>query len=343
MATAKAEIQVVATGANQANAQLGQVATTLTRLGVVGQTVSGLLGGIFGAGFLGTAGVAAAITGLRSIAGGMEEVYEASKKVGLSVESLSGLEYAAEQSGLGFDQLTGGLVKFSKAINEARTGNKELAAIIDSVGIKSTDGLEQALEKVARQFKGMPESIEKTAIATKLFGRSGADLIEFLDLGADGLAAMREEAAKTGQVMSTEAAAAADKFNDDLTALGRAAEGVAIALVGNMLPSLTSVIEKLKEAILNANGFVSAINNIGTALGSAVYKNWNGMEAVQVQMAEAVTEIAKLRAENEKLNKTEWWFGDDARIAAIQKNNAEIAGWVAKHKELSDSYVRLNK
>ncbi len=54
MADTKVGIALAVSGSSQANAQLGQVANSLTRLGAVGQAVSGMLGGIFG-GLLGAA------------------------------------------------------------------------------------------------------------------------------------------------------------------------------------------------------------------------------------------------------------------------------------------------
>jgi hypothetical protein len=330
---AASEARILVTAQDQASRVLRGLSGEMAALGTSAGRLRGLFAGI---------GAGAALAGFRNITKGMEAVYEASQKVGMSVEALSALKYAAEQSGVGFEQLTGGLVKFSKAIIEAQTGNKELASLLKQIGVTAADTAETALSKVAAVFEQMPDGIEKTALATKLFGKSGADLIPFLNEGADGLARLMEEAARLGVVLNGDAAKAADDFGDNLDALKAAAEGVGIALVSDLLPSLVSVTNTLKTAIIDANGFWSALNNIGTALGSAIFENWNGIARVQQRMVATVNEIANLRAENERLNKEEWFF-DDARVALIQKNSAEIAGLTARAKELSNSYVSLNQ
>ncbi len=51
---------------------------------------------------------------------------------------------------------------------------------------------------VAEALSRMPEGAEKTALAIAVFGRSGANLMPFLNSGRDGLAEMGAEAERLG-------------------------------------------------------------------------------------------------------------------------------------------------
>ena len=62
----------------------------------------------------------------------------------------------------------------------------------------------------------MEDGAGKTALAIKLFGKSGADLIPLLNQGRAGIKELTDEAAKLGIVISTETAAKAEQFNDTL-------------------------------------------------------------------------------------------------------------------------------
>jgi hypothetical protein len=83
----------------------------------------------------------------------------------------------------------------------------------------------------------------------QLLGRSGAALIPLLNDGSAGLEKMREEAERTGQVISGNTAAAAERFNDNLTRLGGLVRGSANALMEWMVPALEGYTNKILEML----------------------------------------------------------------------------------------------
>ena len=51
----------------------------------------------------------------------------------------------------------------------------------------------EILLETADKFKGLPNGVDKTAIALKLFGRSGKDMIPVLNLGSKGIQELQKK------------------------------------------------------------------------------------------------------------------------------------------------------
>jgi uncharacterized phage infection (PIP) family protein YhgE len=172
------------------------------------------------------AGSLAALYGASSAAGFIKSQIDLAdatgkmaQKVGLSVEELSKLQYAAKLADVDSGQLQGGLVRLSKGMIEAanNTGTARNAFAAMGISIKNTDGTlkssGQVLDEVANKFSGYEDSATKTALAVQLFGRAGADLIPLLNAGSAGIKEAGDELERFGAVISTNAAKNAELFN----------------------------------------------------------------------------------------------------------------------------------
>lgn len=180
-----------------------------------------------------------------------DEMGKAAQKVGVTTEALSGLKYAADLSDVSFETLQQGLKKLSVNMQDAATGGKTASEAFKLVGVGVKDstgnlkGADVVLKELAARFEQMPDGAEKTALAVKLLGKSGAELIPLLNGGADGIAAMTEEAAKFGKIVDSETARAAEQFNDDMTRLKASVTGVGMSIAKDLLPTLNVIAESL--------------------------------------------------------------------------------------------------
>lgn len=200
-------------------------------------------------------GFAAAAAAATAAAGGIafavkgaidhaDELGKTAQKIGLSVEALSRLEYAAKLSDVSLEGLSTGLRKFSQEIVAGSMAFGALGiAIKDSSGnLRGTDAL---LADVADRFARMEDGATKTALAVQLFGRAGADLIPLLNGGRDGLAAMAAESDRLGATISTSTSKAAEQFNDTITRVQATLGGVTNKIMEAALPALQSLADTI--------------------------------------------------------------------------------------------------
>lgn len=193
-----------------------------------------------------------------------------SQKVGVSVESLSAFQYAAKLSDVSAEQLSGGLARLARAAAEAQGGTGETAEAFRALGIAVTNssgqlkGTEDLLLDVAEQFAGIEDGAGKTALAMRLFGRAGAELIPLLNQGRSGFAELRAEAERLGIIISGNTAKAAEEFNDNLTRLSQSSEKLKIQLANELLPGLNRLVTQLLEGNRISGGFIESLRLFGT-------------------------------------------------------------------------------
>ena len=209
-------------------------------------------------GVLANLGVAVSVAGLTAMVKSAidtgDALDEMSQRVGVSVETLSVWKPAAEQSGVSGESFEKGLRKLSTTMLEAATGSEDAARGFSAVGVefKNQDGTLRATDQVlldlAERFKAMPDGAEKTALAVQLFGKSGAELIPFLNQGRDGINELSAEMQALGVQMSGETAAQAGNFNDALDKLKLATTSIGNQIIASLLPALNDMAGGMVES-----------------------------------------------------------------------------------------------
>ena len=209
-------------------------------------------------GVLANLGVAVSVAGLTAMVKSAidtgDALDEMSQRVGVSVETLSVWKPAAEQSGVSGESFEKGLRKLSTTMLEAATGSEDAARNFAAVGVefKNQDGTLRATDQVlldlAERFKAMPDGAEKTALAVQLFGKSGAELIPFLNQGRDGINELAAEMQALGVQMSSETAAQAGNFNDALDKLHLATKSIGNQIIASLLPALNDMAGGMVES-----------------------------------------------------------------------------------------------
>lgn len=189
------------------------------------------------------------------------EIFDASKKTGLSAETLSAMKFAADQSGASLEKITGGLARFSKTIGDATDGSKQAARDLEALGItpqEAINDLDAALGKVFQRIIEAPPGIERMTLAQRAFGRSGADLLPFLDSFDGDLAGLVKRARELGVTIDDEAAAAADEFGDQLDTLNAQLAGVGRTIGIELMPVFLEWSTSLSEWLVRNRGEISA-------------------------------------------------------------------------------------
>lgn len=96
------------------------------------------------------------------------------------------------------------------------------------------------LLNVADRFQHMPNGVEKTALALKLFGRAGTDMIPILNKGRDGVKELMAESDKLGTTMSAKDVKAVKDYTEQQRHLHAAMDGLKITLGRELFPIFTA-------------------------------------------------------------------------------------------------------
>ena len=279
--------QLLITAVDQTRSAFDSIRGNLAKLGNESNRVKGLLAGLGVS--LSVAGFAAMIKNAIDAA---DQLNKLSQKIGISVEALSTLRFAAQLSDVSLETLQKGIKGLSQNIAEANTGIGDGAQVFDALGIsvKNADGSMKSTEAVLLQmadvFANLEDGAVKTALAVKLFGKSGMDMIPFLNQGAAGINQLTAEAERLGLKLTIETARSAEAFNDNLTALKASSSSLGIALARDFLPELTNITNAMREAA-NEAGTLKAL---WVGLGGVGNLIFNGTE-----IKRARDEIARIQ------------------------------------------------
>jgi lambda family phage tail tape measure protein len=193
-----------------------------------------------------------------------------SQSTGVSVETLSALKYAADLANVDLDSLAKGMGILSRNMLDAQSGSGEAKDAIKALGISVIDtkgnllSSDKVMGQVADKLAGMKDGAAKTALAMKIFGRSGAEMIPLLNQGSSALAEMREEAEKLGLIMSEETAQQMERVNDNFTRLKSVAQGAAIRLMSELVPTLENLTNIFFDLTKNSKDFNEAAQVVAT-------------------------------------------------------------------------------
>jgi lambda family phage tail tape measure protein len=269
-------------------------ANSITSLNRSLQAVEGTAKGVTGA-FRGMTGAAAGLSGamgalapLASIAGlvGLtkgaldagDKMFDLAQKTGVSVEALARFKKAASTSGTDIDSVSKALVKLSKGMLDASTGNAAASAAFKALGVSITDASGQlkssddVMLQVANRFAAMPDGVAKTALALKLFGKAGADMIPLLNMGGQAID-------KLSVKMTTAFAQKADEYSDKLTALSGKVGAFGADLLIALLPALNAVTDAVSAAVTAFNAMPAPMKNVAVS-AAAVAIAWGPITSV---------------------------------------------------------------
>jgi len=213
--------------------------------------------GVAAFGVAATAAAAGAFLLTKKVATTGDLMIKQAQRLNVSTDAFQKLDHAMQISGTSMNAQRGALTRFTRSARDAANGVKVAEEAFERLGVsvknqddsfKQTDEL---LMEMSDRFSEMPGSVEKTALMMDLFGRSGAQLAQFLSVGSDGLQKLGDDAERLGGVMKEEAARKSESFIDALTRMNLAAEGVNRNLGERMQPMFTRVMEAVALAIVH--------------------------------------------------------------------------------------------
>jgi hypothetical protein len=308
----------LARGVKPVGDNLQRITDVMQTLGGSSAALQGPLGGVAGrlrsigslateaGGGLGVAGVAAGallvvVAGLskavfditKATAEWQGKLFDLSQQTGVSVETLSALEIQATTTGGSIEGVTASLGIFQKNLEDAQDPTSKEAKLLKDLGIEAGN-TEQALRQTLTRLAAMPEGFQQTSAALELFGRGGKSMLAILKEMDGDLDGAMKKFREMGILVSTDAAKAADEFNDRLAVLGFQIRSVT-AIIGNeAMPTISEAISSL-STLLTENretikGWVDDLSDVAKGASIVASALWeinkavSGLDALKVPL-----------------------------------------------------------
>ena len=307
-------------------------------------TVQGALNAVAAAALAGGVAIAAGLVAAAEKAADYAvAIGRASALTGIGAEQMSGLRYAADVSGLSFDSLTQGLVKFARSVDMARDPTSQQALAFHRMGI-SQDAVNQGGKALLPLFYATADAFakdmtvtERAAVSRQLFSKGGADLILMLSKGSDKLKEFAAEAQQMGLVITTEGVASAKAYKAEIGLVKDTLEGLTIDIGAKVLP----MINELAYTFVGTAAAVKAwVDNLTTGVYSWEHISQAYVDAItdyQVRIHKLVeaakTDNAGLLPEPAKMAEAKANFTGLSNI--LESINGKIASETSAYAKLN--------
>ena len=266
----------------------------------------------------------AGAAGLQVFAKQIDDLAKASSRLGLTVNELQSLQFAASQTGASAEELEKGLTRFSRSISEASSGIGTGLRAFEALGITVTDaqgGLRptsELLNEVSDRLTQIQDPADRVRIAFDLFGRSGVNLVNTLQQGSGSLKQLQADFNAVTLELTGKQAKAVEEANDLFDKLGRTFSSIGMQITATFLPTLAKISEFLVINFLRAinaatrslrnflNSIVELAREVGIEMeeftfGVEMEKNLNklikGLEATSSEFGNATDNVTNMREE----------------------------------------------
>lgn len=264
---------------------IGDVAGRVSGLASAGEGLSRVFSGGLSQGFtnvassvtalvnpftLAVAGIAAfgaaanaLINGLTALEDRVEKLGNTADKLGTSFEFVQVLDEAARRSGTSIDAVSAAFGRLQKSVTGVDEESKAAAAGLATIGITAKElqslAPEDQYKLIGQRLSEIEDPAKRSATATQLFGKSGADLLPFFN----NIEKAAGDIERFGAAIST-----VDRGRID--SLGDAFDDVFVSLQGlgqSILLPFTGLVDGVAKAF---SGVVNVVTLVAQAIGTVL-------------------------------------------------------------------------
>lgn len=279
--------------------------------------------------------LAGALAGAKSAMAEFSKMADVSARLGVPVERLQELRFAAEQSGMAIDNFDVAFRRFIRRSSEAAKGTGAAKDAFKELGIQLRDNdgrLKQSdklLGEVADALQKVQNPADKLRLAFKLFDTDGAAMVNVLAKGSAGLDEFAQKARQLGIVV-------------DEHLINRAAE------LQTEFETATRILDlQFKQALVNLAPIIVGIAERAARLASDIRGLIDSMRGLENQGAQSLDgRMRKLGLERLDVEK------QIADIREMQRNmvpdasggytwERELGEWNNRLKQIADEESRI--
>lgn len=204
-----------------------------------------------------------------------KEIETFSAKMGMTTTEFQEWDYVMKQFGSSASDMQGDISGLAEKAMDAANGGEDAAEAFKKLGIDVLDSKKQLKDQstlfseVVSKLQRMKNETERSAIATELLSTTGENLIPILNMSAEELENMKEEAHKFGAVMSDETLSSFSKLSDEMTKFDQSIDSAKQNLALALLPILTDFFETIGS--IPPETLLTIIKVISTIAGLIIY------------------------------------------------------------------------
>lgn len=211
-------------------------------------------------------GVGALVYGFQQTVKGIEDIVDASDKLGVAAADLDTLRYSAENLGLASTVADDALKFMGRTIGDARLKGGEAAAAFRSLGLPlerlERMGKAAALRSTIDQLSRIKNEYDRASLAQQIFGRGGQELLALVRVGGEGMKRLAAEAKEYGRALSAVDYKAVDRAGDAMERMKHA--GMAL----------------WRDVVVGISPAVETLANLGRSLVNFFAAGFHGVRAL---------------------------------------------------------------
>lgn len=260
MATRKVDIKLGLTGAQQVEAGLKEISKKLATItGAAAKMTVGLVG--IGSSLT----VGGFIAGIKAAADLGSHLSDVADRVDMTAGEVLVLQQSFKIAGLDAGLLQTTIGQLNKSIDEARHGNKTYADSFERIGVnlQKLYAMRPAerFRTIQEALNGLNDSADRTAVAMRLFGRQGQQL---LNLSTNDIKEAERILGSLPEVM-TRNAAVFDHISDSIGNMNVKSQQFFSGVLDLVEPTLTSFLDRF-----NGYDFTPMGRNIGASINVGI-------------------------------------------------------------------------
>jgi archaellum component FlaC len=202
----------------------------------------------------------------------LDRVDKMSQKIGMSRQGFQEWDYILAQTGANIDGLQMSMKTLSTQADAVTKGGSEATAMFEKLGVEVLDvngkmkDQEALFSEVFLALSDLESETERTAMASRLLGRSATELAPAMNQGSDEIEKLRDDAHSLGLVYEDELIDSGVRLGDNILALTKAFEAFKTKAIAPVVGLLVQVTDRMLGQVTTASKLKDSLDTVETAL-----------------------------------------------------------------------------
>lgn len=325
------------------------VALTAGKIGDVGKAFAGSLARNALAAGVALLSVAAIVGQTKQALEEFGDIADKSAQSGLDAEFFQELTYGASLAGVGMDDLSSALNTFNKNSGLAVVGKGKMVQALKALNpallenIRNADSQAERVKLAADAINQAKTAAEKAAIATTLFGNSGAALVPVFNGGADAIERTAVKARELGIIVDNELISRADELGDEFDTASQVMDRQFKKTLIDLAPILISSAQLAGDLARGITAIIDSMRSIENQSLKTLETNQATNALQRLDMEQKIADLKQQEADGtiSLMDRAEL-ANQQAQYDLLKKQDVEMTKIIAKRNEAAEAIKQMN-